>query len=212
MAFIQDISQIFSAAYAAVVVKRAALGLAPMQPAALTNFQIGPEFLDQEQSAPRIVIVPVDTSFDFAQNTFADTTQAAAQTYQKPLYTAVETFEAHIWGDPDPANVAGYYSFNSTIELRREFIGAMYTQMMGGRAPRGSFTPVSGRWLTQRQETGMANTYGRVYILSFQIAMPVVRDAYVAVVPAQTIETTYITDPVAGTNPVSTTPITIPHT
>ncbi len=212
MAFIQDISLIFADAYTAIVAKRSSLSLSPLQPSALTNFQIGPEFLDQEQTAPRIVIVPVDSSFDFAQNTFADTTGTAAQGYQKPLYTAVETFEAHIWGDPDPANALGYYSFNSTIELRREFIGAMYTQLMGGRAPRGSFTPVSGRWLSDRRETGMANTYGRVYILTFQIAMPVVRDAYVAIVPSQIIETVYITDPVAGTNPTSTASITIPHT
>ncbi len=209
MAFIQDISQLFSAAYASVVAKRSALSLAPLQPAALTNFQIGPEYLDQEQSPPRIVLVPIDTpSFDFAQQ--MPTTLAGAQGLQKSLYTAVEAFEAHIWGDPDPSAATGYYSFNSTLELRREFIGALYTQLMGGRAPRGSFTPVSGRWLTERRDVGMVNTYGRCYILTFQIAMPVLRDPYVALVPSETYVTPYMTDPVAGTNPVSTTTIQIP--
>jgi hypothetical protein len=210
MAFVQDVTQLFANAYADMVAKRVTYGFSALQPAALSNFQIGPEFLDQEQVAPRIVIVPTESTFDFAQMQFASL--AAGQTYQKPLYTRVQAFEAHIWGDPDPAQAAGYYSFNSTFELEREFIGAMYTQMMGGRAPRGSFTPVSGRWSTDRREVGMVNTYGRLYVLTFQIAMPVVRDSYTTA-PVSTITTTpYVTDPVTGLNPVSTTPQVLPIT
>ena len=208
MAWLQDINLLFSSTYAAMVAKRSTLGLSPLQPAALSNFQIGPEYLAQEQAPPRIVIVPVENTYDFAQQ--LPTTAAAMTAYQKSLYTRSVSFEAYIWGDPDPASLDTTYSFNSALELEREFLGAMYSQIMGGRSPRGALTPISARWIVDETTVGMLNTYGRLYVLTFQIAMPVLRDNWTTSALTTITTTPYITDPVTGANPQSTTPVVIP--
>ena len=204
------LADLFSAAYTAMVAERVTLGLAPMQPAALTNFQFGPEYLEQEQAAPRIVIVPATSEFSFSQPN--PVRNPASVPVAKSLYTEPLTFEAHIWGDPDPSNVDTAYSFDSTRELTREFIGAMYTVYMGGRGPAGGFTPVSGAWRVDPRGVGMVNTYGRLYVLSFTLSLQVQRDAYTTLDyatspsdPATKVRreiTQQITDPVTGNNPV----------
>ncbi len=216
MAWLQDINTLFSDAYATMVTKRAAYAFTPLQPTtnpgtglAPTNFQIGPEYLAQEQSPPRIVIVPIETP-EFSQVQLGRT--PADPPASKPVYTGVEYFEAHLWGDSDPLALDTTYSFNSTLELRREFLGAMYSALMGGRAPSSGLTPLNGKWLIDEKSVGMINTCGRAYVLTFAIAMPVLRDPWIATVPQQIIVTPYLTDPVTGANPTSTTPLALPLT
>lgn len=203
------LANLFSAAYTKMVAQRATLALAPLQPVALTNFQFGPEYLEQEQAAPRIVIVPMSSEFMFSQaNPNSDPRTRTPPA--KSLYTEPLTFEAHIWGDPDPSNIDTAYSFDSTRELMREFIGAMYSVYMGGKGPAAGFTPVSGAWRVDPRGVGMANTYGRLYVLSFTLSLQVQRDAYVSVPYAVTPTdggvkreiVQQVTDPVTGNNPV----------
>lgn len=201
-------SDLFSPVYTAMVAQRATLGLSPMQPVALTNFQFGPEYLEQEQVSPRIVIFPTTSEFGQPQpNPASDPrtrTIPAKSLYSEPL-----SFEAHIWGDPDPSNLDTSYSFDTTRELMREFIGAMYTAYMGGRGPAAGFTPTGGAWRVDPRGVGMVNTYGRLYVLTFTLSLQVQRDPWVAL-PYATTPTSGgvkrelvrdITDPVTGNNP-----------
>ncbi len=204
------LSDLFLDPYTKMVAQRAALTLAPLQPVALTNFQFGPEYLEQEQVAPRIVLVPKSSEFSFSQPNPAMRNPATAQPVAKSLYTEPLAFEAHIWGEPDPNATDTSYSFDTTRELMREFIGAMYTKFMGGRGPAAGFTPTGGEWRTDPRGVGMVNTYGRLYVLNFTLSLQVQRDAYVTIPYAVThndggVEREIvrdITDPVNGSNPV----------
>lgn len=202
-------ADLFQSAYTAMVAQRSTLGLAPMQPVALTNFQFGPEYLEQEQVSPRIVLVPTTSEFGFSQpNPASDPRTRTIPA--KSLYTEPLSFEAHIWGDPDPNSADTAYSFDTTRELMREFIGAMYTAYMGGRGPAAGFTPTGGAWRTDPRGVGMVNTYGRLYVLTFTLSLQVQRDPWISIPYAAThndggVEREIvrdITDPVTGNNPV----------
>lgn len=207
-------ANLFATAYTAMVSQRAALGLAALQPAVLTNFQFGPEYLEQDQVSPRIVIVPLSSEFNFAQPLPAAYRAGTSDPVAKSLFTRVESFEAHVWGDPDSDNLDPALSFDTAVELVREFCGAMYTVFMGGRGAPSGFCPTGGAWRVDPRQVGMINTYGRLYVLTFTLSLQVQRDAYISIPYAVTPTdggvkreiVRDISDPVTGDNPQTVTP------
>lgn len=179
--FVQDVTQLFTSAYQQVVATRATLGLPALQPSTLTAFQLGKEFLDQNQSPPRIVITFTRAAYDRGM-VMSTSTPLGATMPQKSLFTRWLEFEAHIWGDPDqtarpspdptptvpPALPNPYYDFNSALELEREFIEAMYDN--AGAV----FIPLGLEWV-QRSDT---DRYGRTAVLTFKIATPVIEEPF----------------------------------
>ena len=79
-----------------------------------------------------------------------------------------------LWGDPDP-NFATtsdvLYDFDSTLELRREFIEALYTN--AGGVP--GFKLDGGRWDQPTNE----RRSGRMYVLSFSILSSIDSEPYI---------------------------------
>ena len=214
--FVTDVNVLFDTVYAQIVTIRAGLGLPPMQPLVAGStgggFQIGQEFLQQQQVAPRIVIVPTGGDFDFMTTMPVGAISDPRTSPRKPIYSEWAKFEAYIWGDPDltprpsggAAGPAPYvpnarFDFNTTYELRREFISAMYDAMTGG-----SFRPTSAAWVQPTDNV----RYGRVYVLSFQIRVPIEQEPYVYLAYSTTlgdggvegVTTVNLTDP-TGANP-----------
>lgn len=186
---VTDVNGLFTAAYAAMVTVRANNNYPPLQPAALASFQIGLEYGPQDQIAPRVVVTPTTVEYDFSQVVDPNQTPLITSTIpRKSRYRRWLHFEAAIWGDPDPAvlgpptpapgPISPYYDFNSTLELEREFIDAMYLKASGG-----SFVPLGGEWV---QKSGN-NRYGRLYVLHFKIATAVMSEPYVVLPYSQTV-------------------------
>jgi len=175
--WVTDLNQTFQNVYLTIASTRQDLNLPPLQPIAsgsTANFLFGHEFVVTEHTAPRIIIVPIRGEFDFsATMPLGPITDDEKQQPRKPIYREWAVFQAWIWGDPGvPVDLTipnGSYDFNSTYELRREFISAFYDTVTGG-----SFRPDSAEWV---QDSDM-NRYGRVYVLNFRVAVPVTQEAF----------------------------------
>lgn len=188
MAFVTDLSVFFTNVYSNVAAYRAALSLPALVPNSLPAFQIGGEFAPQAQIAPRIVIVPTGVSrYDYSQQ--MPTTQTPTNLGRAPYKSTHRrwlTFDAQIWGDPDqtardlsnPTNPTApgvpnpVYGFNATIELEREFIVAI-TALIGSAGQ--AWAPLSAVYTTANVAN---NRYGRLLVLSFEVATPVTTDPY----------------------------------
>lgn len=185
---VTDVNALFTDAYAKIVTVRADSNYPPLQPAALTSFQIGLEYGPQDQIAPRIVVTPTTVEYDFSQvMSSLQTPSLNAQVPRKQRYRRWLHFEAAIWGNPDPAvlepppsptPISPYYDFNSTLELEREFLDAMYLKATGG-----AFVPLGGEWVQKSAN----NRYGRLYVLHFKIATAVMSEPYVVLPYSQTV-------------------------
>lgn len=188
MAFVTDLSVFFTQVYAKVAAERATLLLPALVPNSLPAFQIGGEFAPQAQVAPRIVIIPTGVSrYDYSQQ--MPTTQTPTNLGRAPYKSTHRrwlTFDAQIWGDPDltardvtnPANpvapgvpdpVAG---FNATIELEREFLVAI-SSLIGSAGQ--AWAPLNAQYTTANAAN---NRYGRLLVLSFEVATPVTMAPY----------------------------------
>lgn len=188
MAYVTDLSVFFNEVYAHVAANRATLSLPPLVPNSLPAFQIGGEFAPQAQVAPRIVIIPTGVSrYDYSQQmpTTQTPTNLGRAAY-KSTHRRWLTFDAQIWGDPDltprdvsnPSNptapgvpdpVAG---FNATIELEREFIVAI-SSLIGSAGQ--AWAPLNAQYTTSNAAN---NRYGRLLVLSFEVATPVTTAPY----------------------------------
>lgn len=188
MAYVTDLSVFFTSVYAKVAAMRSNLVLPPLVPNSLPAFQIGGEFAPQAQVAPRIVIIPTGVSrYDYSQQ--LPTTQTPTNIGRlgaKSTHRRWLTFDAQIWGDPDltardvtnPSNpvapgvpdpVAG---FNATIELEREFLVAI-SSLIGSAGQ--AWAPLNAQYTTANAAN---NRYGRLLVLSFEVATPVTTAPY----------------------------------
>jgi hypothetical protein len=174
--WITNVDVLFQVVYQEIVTIRAGLGLLPMQPigaGTTASFQIGHEWVAQNQVAPNIQIVPIGGEFDYSTTMPIGASGAdQVNSPRKPIYREWAIFDAYIWGDPDQPGFGSTtpnltFDFNSTYELRREFISAMYDMATGG-----SFRPDRAEW---RQTSDNAR-FGRVYVLSFRVAVPVTQE------------------------------------
>ena len=188
MAYVTDLSVFFTNVYAAVAQYRSARSLPPLVPNSLPAFQIGGEFAPQAQVAPRIVIIPTGVSrYDYSQQMpITQTGTNLGRVPYKSTHRRWLTFDAQIWGDPDltardvsdptnpvapgvPDPVAG---FNATIELEREFIVAI-SSLIGSAGQ--AWAPLNAVYTTANMAN---NRYGRLLVLSFEVATPVTTDMY----------------------------------
>ncbi len=188
MAYVTDLSMFFTSVYANVAQYRAVLNLPPLVPNSLPAFQIGAEFAPQAQVAPRIVIIPTGVSrYDYSQQ--MPTTQTPTNLGRSPYKSTHRrwlTFDAQIWGDPDlttrdvsnPANTTApgvpdpVMGFNATIELEREFIVAI-SSLIGNAGQ--AWAPLNAQYTTANAAN---NRYGRLLVLSFEVATPVTMAPY----------------------------------
>lgn len=87
-----------------------------------------------------------------------------------PFYRGLIGFDAHLWGDPDPASTNPLYDFNTTIELFREFVGACY-RVLGG-APQ--LEHGESRWVQDTND----RRFGRLLVHSLAFACDISDEPY----------------------------------
>lgn len=179
MAFVTDLSALFTAIYTNVAAQRSTLTLPPLVPNNLPI--IGGEQAPVAQIAPRIVIVPTRNEYDFSQQMpMNQDPRSMGRAPYKSILRRWMYFEAQLWGDPDttarpttgstiaphlPDPVIG---FNTSVELERQFLIAFTTA--AGSPTNQSWTPMGSEWTVANLQN---NRYGRLLVLTFRVATPV---------------------------------------
>jgi len=105
---------------------------------------------------PRIVWVPT-----LDQYAIPDVSDMNARS----LWTRYAGVDAHVWGKDEEATEELFHQLASA--LKRTFSSGQALQMNGG-----------GRWATQELESAGYVKLGEVYVLSFQLGIPVTRDPF----------------------------------
>lgn len=169
----------FDAMFADTVVILDAIRVANSLPA--VTFHIGRQYINFEESPPRIVIVPVGTAYDPVRGSSND---ASSPDYaigsiplRKQIYNRWMSFDAYFWGEPDPqfltspTSKAGSqsYQLNTTLELEREFF---YALQASATIPSGQ--PISGDWNFETPNTA----FGANLVVRFRMATPLLAEAY----------------------------------
>ena len=195
MAFPVTLESIFAPVQAYVAAARAAVGLPPLNGpdgAGTGTIAIGQEWDNYQLSPPSIVVVPREEQFGPKDRSGIE--DGSGQSSSTRYYTTTHTFEAWIWGDPDP-NFATtgntVYDFDSTLELRRAFVLGLVTQL--GDVP--ELGSLRGRWEQPQDD----NRVGRMYVLTFAIKLGVDDAA-----PTDSVWLPFATDSASGVQ-VSTT-------
>jgi hypothetical protein len=175
-----DLVAMFTAIFSDVATIRAARGLPP-----LISAHLGKEWIRAEETPPRIVVVPISTSYKPMRRMGAQPMQGlTSQVNPRPFFRRLLHFAAHFWGDesPTPSNPPTeqdlWYSYNSTIELEREFLGALMRN--AGNDP-AIYDSLSGEWVQPSDQ----NRLGRMLVLSFTIETPVTDEPWLLLPFAQ---------------------------
>jgi hypothetical protein len=163
-----DLIAIFQTIFADVIANRLARGLPP-----LIATHLGKEWIRSEESPPRIVVVPTTTAYKPSRRIGAQPMRGTIdQVNPRPFFRRIMHFAAHFWGDesPAPSNPPTefdlWYSFNTTIELEREFLGALMRNV--GNDP-AIYDGLHGEWVQPSDQ----NRLGRMLVLAFTIETPV---------------------------------------
>lgn len=175
-----DLVALFTAIFADVASTRASRGLSP-----LVSAHLGNEWVRAEESPPRIVVVPISTSYKpMRRMGMQPMAGLTSQVNPRTFFRRILHFTAHIWGDETPspqsppAETDLWYSFNTTIELEREFLGALMRNC--GNDP-AIYEGLSGDW---SQPTDL-NRLGRLLLLRFTIETPVTDEPWIVLPFAQ---------------------------
>src|SRR5271166_1297423 len=100
----------------------------------VATLHVGKEWLQAEESPPRIVIVPKRMQYASGRG-MGNQTGIVGDFNPKALYRRMVVCEAHIWGD-QPYAVSEqdtWQSFNTAVELERELLVAL-SHNLGGPA------------------------------------------------------------------------------
>ena len=187
-----------------VAASRSRQGLPPLTDEG-GKIAIGQERLNDEMSAPRIVLVPTGLSeFKNEQRMPLSPTHTMADNQPKVLWSAWLGFEAHFWGDEWPGKTPKpmWWDFNTSLEMFRELASALYRTCTGPSVRMGapSFD----------QPTDQARS-GRLLKADFAIKIPILDEPYVMLQygahPKVEIDLTVETE---NHEPVPPTPIVIP--
>ena len=179
-----DLVAIFSTIFGDVTSIRASRGLPP-----LVSVHLGGEWLQAEESPPRIVVVPTSTSYEYARIMGAQPPTGLVTAINPRIFaTRWMHFRANFWGDETPAPATPpietdlWYSFNSTIELEREFLGSMMRNLGNVTNPKTGMNVRigDGQWV---QPTNMQRL-GRLLVLEFSIGTAVTDEPWTITTPS----------------------------
>ena len=164
-----DLTQFFGQVQTSIAAYRTSMGLQQLTgPDGLNSgtMPIGEEWLDQQLSPPYIIIVP--TGGHVRNYLDSGVATSIAPILPKQYWTDEMSFEAHCWGDEDPAGPppvgSQLYSYNSGLELRRELLVAL--AQIGGIP---EVQPGRYRW----EQPAQTNRYGRMLVLEFALWSPI---------------------------------------
>ncbi len=174
--FPTQLADLFAGMQAQIAGIRSSRGFAPLNGpdgAGSGTISVGAEYLSQELAPPCITVVPTGEQFQAAQRSGAPISSLAAL-QAKLLWTSRLVFDAWLWGDEDPAFATTkdvLFSFDSTLELRREFLVGLYYNAVGI----GAVVIIRGEW---RQPQDVARV-GRAYVLTFSFRSQIQDEPYI---------------------------------
>lgn len=178
---VDAIGELIATWTANVSASRARQGLPPLNGYDGNDGQIavGQERINDEMTAPRIVIVPQGLSnFTNEQRMLSRATQPAGPTLTMPdnqpkvLWSAHLEFIAYIWGDEWPGDTPKpiWWDFNTSLELFRELAMALYRTVSGPSVIMGA--PRFEQPTDQQRQ-------GRWLVADFAIKIPITDEPYV---------------------------------
>lgn len=125
---------------------------------------IGPEYLRQEHSPPRVVFVPTSGDIDPTMRIGETVAMATVNGGGRSLHTRKCGCDVHVWGDPttqtddDPLN-----AYRATEELMHSVLRALYAKGVGSRSVGAE------EW----NDTTLDVKYGREVVFKFMAFIPV---------------------------------------
>lgn len=173
-----DFAAIWGAIFSEIATVRAARSLP------VATLHLGQEWLQAEESPPRIVVVPMAFRYGPSRQLGGAAGPRNYFTQQsgnpRARWRRMMSFDAHFWGDPNPTpssppeeNPDLWYSYSSTTELERELLNAL-ANTVGGEA---ALQLTEARW----EQPSDMNRLGRYLILSFSFDTPVTAEPWVIV-------------------------------
>jgi hypothetical protein len=188
MSFVLEYEALWTNIQANIASIRAGLGLPALNgPDGIGTgtIPVGREFDPFQLDAPSIVVVPTGIEFIPAQRGGERDGKLATVFVGGPvLYTMHLEHEAIIWGDPDPAGLNTTYDFSSTLELVREFVGALVRNLGNSPALRMDHAKF--------EQPEDVRKRGRYFRLPFAIKVPLVDEPFITL-PFATQTTTGVT-------------------
>ena len=178
-----DLIAIFTTLFSDVASVRAARLLPPM-----VSMHLGKEQIATEESPPRIVVVPTHNTYEYARVVGVQPMTGLATAINPPTFcTRWMHFDAHLWGDESPTPASPlteqdlWYSFNSTIEIEREFLQAIARNLGNISNTRSGVNVRLGdsRWVQPSDQMRL----GRKLVLSFSVGFPVTYEPFVMATP-----------------------------
>lgn len=135
---------------------------------------LGRQHVEEQSAPPRIVFVPMGSSYgpkDAVGNpTPARAAERRAQIAQRSRMTDLQRFEIHCWGvtaaAPDPD-----FDFDATQFLVHTLIGSIQDNI------RGTYTMIGGTWADQQPGAAQLQKLGHDFVLTIDIQTPVL-DAF----------------------------------
>ena len=188
-AYLNSLSQLFSNVQAHVISQRSQQGLTPL---VTGGFLFGQEQLRREHAPPRIVIVPTGAPSYKATSRMPQglPTGRRSDINPKVFLSRLQSFEAHLWGDPtatpsSPMTMADLTSdFDACVELERAFLDGL--RIYCGNMPNLHINRSEFRQPTDDVRLG------RLLVLDFAI------ETQVSTLPATVLS--YSTTPVPGSS------------
>ena len=146
---------------------------------------LGRQHVDEESAPPRIVFVPMSSSYgpkDAVSSPQRRPAENRAQIAQRSRMTDLQRFEIHCWGvtaaAPDPD-----FDFDATQFLVHTLIGSIQDNI------RGTYTMIGGTWADQQPGAAQLQKLGHDFVLTLDIQTPVL-DALWPIVPVSSFQAT----------------------
>jgi hypothetical protein len=161
-----DLFELFHPVAQYIAGVRNARGL-PMIVGGTGDILVGHELLGDNDSPPRIVVVPTVDRFESARPMGGAVGKPGqlADANPKTFYRRWLGFDAHFWGDDDPQGLNPLYGYNAALELEREFLGGLVLNL--GNTP--NLHLGGARWEQPNDHV----REGRLRVLSFEVCTPV---------------------------------------
>ena len=164
-----DLVALFSSVFGEMTTVRSSRGLTP-----LVSTHIGKEWLLQEEAAPRVVVIPERMQYAPARG-LGNQTSHVGDFNPKALYRRFVTCKAYLWGDQPAVSTETdtWVSFNTAVEIEREFLVALSHNLGGPAAVISS--NMSAEWDQPTDDTRL----GRLLVLTFAFETPVTQEPYI---------------------------------
>ena len=137
---------------------------------------LGREYIGEQSAPPRVVFIPVGSTFEApnAASPWTDAAIAAGETEREDLYRPLQTetilYQVHVWGQAGSTTAA---SFTAVQRLYHQIIRSAHLRCAGVYEVGGR-----GEWLDQTGNAVQREKLGHEFMFTLGIKAPVLDDPY----------------------------------